>query len=93
MFGRSAGLGVHALSPLIYLPHRLNMKLDLQSLFGLLCAAVLIGRDPATPPPPIWAQYTSALLVSKDRRHLFVTPFLIFFLCLGGGGGSYGSYA
>jgi hypothetical protein len=23
--------------------HRLNMKLDLQSLFGLLCTAVLIG--------------------------------------------------
>jgi hypothetical protein len=33
--------------------------LDLQSLFGLLCTAVLIGSDPATPPfPPnlrIWA--------------------------------------
>jgi hypothetical protein len=27
------------------------MELDLQSLFGLLCTAVLIGRDPATPPP------------------------------------------
>jgi hypothetical protein len=25
--------------------HRLNMELDLQSLFGLLCTAVLIGRD------------------------------------------------
>ncbi len=38
--------------------HRLNMELDLQSLFGLLCAAVLIGWDPATPPPRIciWAQ-------------------------------------
>ncbi len=38
--------------------HRLNMELDLQSLFGLLCVAVLIGRDPSTPPPPlprIWA--------------------------------------
>jgi hypothetical protein len=30
--------------------HRLNMKLDLQSLFGLLCTTVLIGRDHATPP-------------------------------------------
>jgi hypothetical protein len=28
--------------------HRFNMELDLQSLFGLLCTAVLIGRDPAT---------------------------------------------
>jgi hypothetical protein len=29
------------------------MELDLQSLFGLLCTAVLIGRgDPVTPPPP-----------------------------------------
>jgi hypothetical protein len=27
------------------------MELDLQSLFGLLCTAVLIGRDPVTPPP------------------------------------------
>jgi hypothetical protein len=31
--------------------HRLNMELDLQSLFGLLCTAVLIGRDTVTPPP------------------------------------------
>ncbi len=37
--------------------HRSNMELDLQSFFGLLCTTVLIGRDPATPPPPlrIWA--------------------------------------
>ncbi len=31
--------------------HRLYMKLDLQSLFGLLFTAVLIIWDPATPPP------------------------------------------
>jgi hypothetical protein len=32
------------------------MELDLQSLFGLLCTAAIIGWDPATPPPPrIWA--------------------------------------
>jgi hypothetical protein len=30
--------------------HRLNMELDRQSLFGLLCTAVFIVRDPATPP-------------------------------------------
>ncbi len=28
------------------------MELDLQSLFGLLYTAVLIGWDPATPLPP-----------------------------------------
>ncbi len=27
----------------VSLDHRLNMELDLQSLFGLLCTAVLIG--------------------------------------------------
>ncbi len=33
------------------------MELDLQSLFGLLCTAVLIGRAPSTtlPLPHIWA--------------------------------------
>jgi hypothetical protein len=31
-----------------YLVQGLNMELDLQSLFGLLCTAVLIGRYPAT---------------------------------------------
>ncbi len=39
--------------------HRLNMELDLLSLFGLQCTAILIGWDPVTPPPPhppqIWA--------------------------------------
>ncbi len=35
------------------LMRRLNMELDLQSLFGFLCSAVLIGWDPATPPPRI----------------------------------------
>jgi hypothetical protein len=40
-----------------------------------MCTAVLIGRDPATPPSPrIWA-HTRELLVSQDRRHLFVKPF------------------
>ncbi len=32
------------------------MELDLQSLFGLLCTAVLIGWDPATPSHHIRAQ-------------------------------------
>ncbi len=51
------------------------MELDLPSLFGLLCTAVLIGWDPTTPPlPPHMSSYTRALLVSQDRRHLSVTP-------------------
>jgi hypothetical protein len=57
--------------------HRLKMEIDLQSLFGLLCTAVLIGWDPATlPPPPHLGSFTRALLVRQDRRHLFVTPCL-----------------
>ncbi len=49
--------------------HRLNMELNLQSqsLFGLLCTAVLIGRDPATfPHPPHLGSCTRGLLVSQD---------------------------
>jgi hypothetical protein len=55
--------------------HRVNMELDLLSLFGhhVQCTAVLIGRDPATPPPYL-GSYAMELLVSQDRRHLFVTP-------------------
>ncbi len=35
----------------------------------------LLRWDLATPPSPrIWTRITRALLVSKDRRHLFVTP-------------------
>jgi hypothetical protein len=45
-------------------PYRQNMELDLQ----------IIVWDPATPPPPHLGSYTKALLVSQDRRHLFVTP-------------------
>jgi hypothetical protein len=38
---------------------RFNMELGLQSLFGLLCTAVLIVWDPATPPlPPHLGSYT-----------------------------------
>jgi hypothetical protein len=57
----------------IILCHRLNMELDLQSLFGLLCTAVL--ETPQLPPlPPHLGSYTRALSVSQDRRHLLVTP-------------------
>ncbi len=59
--------------------HRLNMKVDLQSLFGLhvtWCAQLFsLAETPQLPPSPrIWTRITRALLVSKDRRHLFVTP-------------------
>jgi hypothetical protein len=57
--------------------HRLNMELDLLSSCGLLCTAVLIGWEPTTPSlPPHLGLYTRALLVSQDRRQLFVTPWL-----------------
>ncbi len=54
------------------------MELDLRSLFGLhehSCTLWLRPRN-CTPPPPlrIWALIMGALLVSKDRRHLYVTP-------------------
>ncbi len=35
---------------------------------------LLIGWDPATPLPLHLGSYTGALLVSQDRRHLFVSP-------------------
>jgi hypothetical protein len=45
---------------------------------GSMCTGVLISWDPATPPspPPTFGLIycTRALLVSQDRRHLFVTP-------------------
>jgi hypothetical protein len=60
--------------------YRLNFKLDLQSLFGLLCVQLYsLAEAPQpnhspSPNPPHLGFYTMALLVSQDRRHLFVTP-------------------
>ncbi len=55
--------------------HRLNMELDLKSLFGLLCTLCTHWLRPRnSPPPPYLGSYTRALLVSQDRQHLFVTP-------------------
>jgi hypothetical protein len=49
----------------------LNMELDLQSLFSLLCT----GKTPQLPTPPhIWAHIRGRFWVSEDRIHLFVTP-------------------
>ncbi len=55
--------------------HRLNMELDLQSLFGFhvhSCTHLLTLRNP-TPLPPHLGSYTRALLVNQERRHLYVT--------------------
>jgi hypothetical protein len=44
---------------------RLKIELDLQSLFGLLCTAVLVGRNNAIlPRPPHLGSFTKALLVT-----------------------------
>jgi hypothetical protein len=53
--------------------HRLNMVMKLQSLSGLH-TAVLIGCHPATSLAPHFGLYTRALLINKNRRHIFVTP-------------------
>ncbi len=63
--------------------HRLNMEVNLLSLFGLhvtWCAQLYsLAESPETlqlpPSPRIWSRITRALLVSKDRRHLFVSPY------------------
>ncbi len=53
------------------------MELDLLSLFGLhVHSCNNLAATPKHPPPPprIWALLMGGLLVSQDRRHLFVTP-------------------
>jgi hypothetical protein len=53
------------------------MEVDLQSLFGLHAQLYSLAETPQLPPSPrIWTRITKALLVSKDRRHLFVTPWI-----------------
>ncbi len=62
------------------------MEVDLQSLFGLhvtWCAQLYSVAETQQPPPPsprIWTRIRWALLVSKDRRHLFVTPCTVVIL-------------
>jgi hypothetical protein len=57
--------------------HSSNMQLDLQSSFGLLCTAVPYSlADTPQPPPSHLGSHTRALLVSQDRWHLFVTPWI-----------------
>ncbi len=60
---------VYTVSGMLVLNH---MELDLPSLFGLhvySCTRCLRLRT-----PPQMGSYTRALLVSQDRRHLFVPP-------------------
>ncbi len=60
----------------LFVKHRSNIEVDLQSLFGLnvTWCAQLYSLAETTQLPRIWTRVTRALLVSKDRRHLFVTP-------------------
>ncbi len=57
----------------IWQKHRLNLELDLQSLFGLHLHSCIHWPRPHTPPPPHLGSYRRALLFSQDRQHLFVT--------------------
>jgi hypothetical protein len=66
------GCGLSGVGLIVRCNHWLNMELDLQSCFGLLCTVVLIGCERYR----ILGSYTRALLISQDRRHLFVTPAL-----------------
>ncbi len=62
------------------------MEVDLQSLFGLYvtwCAQLYsLAETPQFPPPRTWTRITRALLVSQDRRHLFVTPWLVVIILI-----------
>jgi hypothetical protein len=59
-----------------YKQNRRRSLLSSEVYLGSMCTAVLIGRDLATSPPPpaLGLIYEGAILVSQDRRHLFVTP-------------------
>ncbi len=54
---------------------------DLQSLFGLSVQRCTDWLRPRNPLPPHLGSYTRALLVSQDRRHLFVPPCHTRFRC------------
>ncbi len=57
--------------------HRLNMELDLQSLFRLLCTAVLIVWDPATTlHPRIWAHIYEGACWSAKMDDISLSKFL-----------------
>ncbi len=63
----------HSSPELDVLDHRLNMELDLHSLFGLHeHSCTHWAETPQLPPsPPHLGSQTRALLVSQERRHIF----------------------
>jgi hypothetical protein len=84
------GKGSPILSKVSNIGYRLNMEIDLQKVYlGSMrrdahsCTGTQWLRSRNTPPfPPPLDSYTRALLVSKDRRHLLVTPWLAISLTL-----------
>ncbi len=59
--------------------HRLSIEIDIQSLFGLHVYSCTHWLRALHPPLPHLGSDTRALLVSHDRRHLFVTPLKLNF--------------
>jgi hypothetical protein len=51
--------------------HKLNMELDLKSLFRLHVHSCIHWLRPRNPPPPHLGSYTRALLVCQDGLHTF----------------------
>ncbi len=70
---RNRRLGRHRtrIQPVNTLDHRLNMELDLQSLFELHVHSCTHWLRPLNHPPPAFGLIYEG---SKIRRHLFVTP-------------------
>ncbi len=67
--------------------HRLNMEISKVFLGSISldvhsCTHWMRPRNP--PPPCIWTRITRALLVRKDRRYLFVTPWPPWWTSSGG---------
>jgi hypothetical protein len=54
--------------------HRLNMKLDLQSLFGLHVHSCTLWLRPRNPLPLAFGLIYEGAIGQPDRRHLSVTP-------------------
>ncbi len=78
-------------------PHRLNMELDLQSLFGLHVHSCAHWLGPRIPPPPALGLIYEGAVGQPRRRHLFVTPCSVtfcYFIAVrwGGGGGGRGGF-
>jgi hypothetical protein len=55
------------------------LELDLQSLFGLLCTAVLIGLDPVTTPLPLAFGLIYEGAIGQPRIDPFCNPLLTWF--------------